>query len=67
LQDDARLLERAQHGLGNFEAAATFPVDLSQDGLCWFVERCRNALAPAPGKARPRRARPRKAAAVPTG
>lgn len=65
LADDARLLERVQHGLASVDAAATSCVDDAQPGLRWFVERCRHALepatiAPAPDVPRSRTRRARK-------
>lgn len=62
LLDDAKLLERTQHGVAMLEPAATLPVDAAQPGLSWFVERCRAVLdAPTTGRkprARSRQARP---------
>jgi phenylpropionate dioxygenase-like ring-hydroxylating dioxygenase large terminal subunit len=67
LQDDARLLERVQHGLGNLEPGTTLPIDEAQPGLRWFVERCRAAFGPALDAANKRGTRPRRprAAIVP--
>jgi phenylpropionate dioxygenase-like ring-hydroxylating dioxygenase large terminal subunit len=62
LVDDAKLLERAQHGVAMLEPAATMPVDAAQPGLHWFIERCR-AMAAAPDGARKPRARTRQARA----
>ncbi|HET9694808.1 MAG TPA: aromatic ring-hydroxylating dioxygenase subunit alpha [Steroidobacteraceae bacterium] len=61
LQDDARLLERVQHGLANVDAATTLPVDASQTGLRWFLERCRLALEPATAEGKPASTRARRA------
>lgn len=54
LYDDARRLERVQHGLGNFSPDHTFALDAAQPGLQWFAERCRRAEAPE-GRAATRR------------
>jgi len=61
LLDDARLLERAQHGLASCAPTATFPVDEAQPGLHWFVERCRAALDTAGAAATKSRTRTRRA------
>ena len=70
LLDDARLLERAQHGLASCAPTATFPVDEAQPGLHWFVERCRAALdtaGAAATKSRTRTRRARTAVVAPVG
>lgn len=64
LQDDARLLERVQHGLGNLEATTALPIDDAQPGLHWFVERCRAALEPVAAKKPGTRTRRPRAAVV---
>jgi phenylpropionate dioxygenase-like ring-hydroxylating dioxygenase large terminal subunit len=68
LLDDARLLARAQHGLGTCAPTATFPVDQTQPGLRWFVERCRTALdAPVVTRPRTRTRRARAPVVAPVG
>jgi phenylpropionate dioxygenase-like ring-hydroxylating dioxygenase large terminal subunit len=64
LQDDARLLERVQHGLGNLEPASTLPIDDAQPGLRWFVERCRAAFGPGADAAKKPGTRTRRRAAI---
>jgi phenylpropionate dioxygenase-like ring-hydroxylating dioxygenase large terminal subunit len=66
--DDARLLERAQHGLASVEPTATFPIDDAQPGLRWFVDRCRSALdSPGASKPRTRTRRARAPVVAPVG
>jgi hypothetical protein len=66
--DDARLLERAQHGLATVEPTATFPIDDAQPGLRWFVDRCRSALdSPGASKPRTRTRRARAPVVAPVG
>jgi phenylpropionate dioxygenase-like ring-hydroxylating dioxygenase large terminal subunit len=63
---DARLLARVQHGLASLPPDESGPVDERESGLCWFVDRYREALSglrPATGTSRRARSRaPRRTA-----